>query len=236
MIELSALVDWEPIRACFADLHSQQSELEQYLEDSFRELDGVRRDLERMQHELHSQSEQFEQTRTEWEDTRENSEQQAYLEQTAKLAALEKDYESTQAELVRMREMQRVVPQNEFHGQNQEREELEAELDAVRSRAAELSEALDQAKRESIEDRAAWSAELKQMRRVLERQTDLWTNNLHPPATSVPATNPASGPLGGNGGAAQNMEDAVLGSVMAQFDKIRRERAQRRVQRAPELT
>jgi hypothetical protein len=74
------------------------------------------------------------------------------------------------------------------------------------------------------------------MRRVLERQTDLWSNNMHAPTAPVPATNSVPGPMGGTGQAASNTEDAVLGSVIAQFDKIRRERAQRRVQRAPELT
>ncbi|OHB78924.1 MAG: hypothetical protein A2W31_10605 [Planctomycetes bacterium RBG_16_64_10] len=116
----------------------------------------------------------------------------------------------------------------------QERDDLEAELDSVRSRAAELSDTLDQIKRESIEERAEWSAELKQMRRVLERQTDLLTPR--PSSRLAVAAPTATMPMttAGSAASAQSAADPVLGTVMAQFEKIRQERAQRRLKRGIE--
>lgn len=112
----------------------------------------------------------------------------------------------------------------------QERDELENELDTVRARAAELSDTLAQIKRESVEERAEWSAELKQMRRVLERQAELLTAAPRPAAASR-----AAAPRSGENGA-KKVHDPVLGSVMAQFDKIRQERAELRSRRQKEPT
>jgi len=111
-----------------------------------------------------------------------------------------------------------------------ERDELENELDTVRARAAELNDALAQIKRESAEERAEWSAELKQMRHVLERQAELLSSPPPQPAAARSAVSRS----GGNG--SKKMKDPVLGSVMAQFEKIRQERAELRARRQKELT
>ncbi|MFV2067670.1 MAG: hypothetical protein ACC645_11895 [Pirellulales bacterium] len=112
----------------------------------------------------------------------------------------------------------------------QERDELENELDTVRARAAELNDALAQIKRESVEERAEWSAELKQMRHVLERQAELLTS-----APRQPAAARISASRSHENGS-KKAHDPVLGSVMAQFEKIRQERAELRSRRQKEPT
>ena len=55
----------------------------------------------------------------------------------------------------------------------QERAALEAELEVVRNRAAELAETAADERRRGAEERAEWSGELKQLRRALEKQAQL---------------------------------------------------------------
>lgn len=55
-----------------------------------------------------------------------------------------------------------------------ERQQLQAELDALRHKAAELTETLSEQKRQSDAERDRWSEELRHMRQIMERQTDAW--------------------------------------------------------------
>jgi chromosome segregation ATPase len=126
------------------------------------------------------------------------------------------------------------------HLQELERERcgLEAELEALRVRAAELADHLAEIKRETAEERAEWAAELKQLRRALERQTELLSDRLtithsleknSPPATSIPTqatpANPATAPAAVS---PPTSKDAVLGSVIAQFEMLQKDRQRRR--------
>jgi hypothetical protein len=51
-----------------------------------------------------------------------------------------------------------------------DRAELEEELESVRSRAAEMEEAVTQQKRQSADEHAQWAAELRHLRRILDKQ------------------------------------------------------------------
>lgn len=55
----------------------------------------------------------------------------------------------------------------------EELEEVETELDLVRKRSNELAEALAEQRRVVARERAEWASELKQLRQLLERQSDL---------------------------------------------------------------
>jgi hypothetical protein len=109
----------------------------------------------------------------------------------------------------------------------QERAVLETELEVVRNRVAELSEALADEKRSVAEERAGWSDELKRMRRLLER---LPGRQIEPGAAPVsepprPATGESpveSSPPRSPGG------DPVLDSVAAQFEMLQKDLARRR--------
>jgi chromosome segregation protein len=296
-------LDLEPVKACFAELNAQHTELERYFEDSFQELESLRADLSQFYEELLVQRRELEQGRRDMEETCLAAKRDFEQQESTKLAALQEEFDAAQAELTELRKqhdegtlereesLNRQIEElhqertrlegkletarneaatlastvEELSGENgdentldaalhdaranlectmqvvrakeeqitslmQERDDLEGELDSVRSRAAELSDTLDQMKRESVEERAEWSAELKQMRRVLERQTDLLTPGpsqrrpVAPPAVSASA---AAAP-------APSAADPVLGTVVAQFDKIRQERAQQRLKRENE--
>jgi chromosome segregation ATPase len=106
----------------------------------------------------------------------------------------------------------------------QERTALETELEMVRTRAAELTEALDQERKQMAQDRAEWSSELKQLRRLLERQARLATNPVAPGERPVQRANEGDSEPAGNGVQAPRRNDPVVGSVLAQFDRIRQQR------------
>jgi hypothetical protein len=90
---------------------------------------------------------------------------------------------------------------------------LETELEAVRERTAELSDTLARNEREMAERRAQWELEREQLRRLVEQYEQA-------SASSGPAPVPAE--------TAPPADDAVVGSVAAQFPRHSRERADRR--------
>lgn len=305
----SVSLDLEPLKSYFAELYAQQSELEQYLEDSFRELDSLRLELAKFHESMTLQSNELERGQVDLQEVQHQARTDAERAQAAQLTTLQQEYEAIQGELEaeleqlrRQRDDQTTDQEEALRSQTehlheecrrlecdcqaakaeaeavaaaleeqassrpaqaeseeelrdtcgrlaeamqeinskesqlaqltQDRDELENELDSVRSRAAEVSDQLDQMKRESIEERAEWSAELKQMRRVLERQSDLLTTGPTPRAAAVAPVVAVAATANAFSTAAPAADtDPVLGTVMAQFDQIRKERAERRVKR-----
>jgi chromosome segregation ATPase len=135
---------------------------------------------------------------------------------------LEARLESINQELARTRGC--LDQRNEaVHGLQQERTALETELEMVRARAAELTDALEKERKQMAEDRAEWSGELKQLRRLLERQARL---SATPLANSHVQTTPAaaSETQVHGGSKSPRRDDPVVGSVLAQFDRIRQQR------------
>jgi predicted nuclease with TOPRIM domain len=107
-----------------------------------------------------------------------------------------------------------------------ERTSLELELDAVRARAAELEDAAEEEKRLATEQRAQWTGELRELRRGLERQAQILSQQDRAPA-SVRETSvvPQSGQ---HTQEATAPADPVLDSVLAQFQMLQNDRIQRR--------
>jgi DNA repair exonuclease SbcCD ATPase subunit len=115
-----------------------------------------------------------------------------------------------------------------------ERGALDNELDTVRGRAAELNDTLVQTKRQIAEERAEWSCELRQMRQVLDRHTKIISGHSGEGGEgvvrkSVRDTTPVQAANGRRGA------DAVVGSIVAQFERLRHERAQQRAERQKDL-
>lgn len=105
-----------------------------------------------------------------------------------------------------------------------ERESLEKELEDVRSNANQVTESLEKTKRQMAEERAEWSVELKQMRQILQNQSDMFQSysaGATVPASVVAASDETMSEAAGD-------KDRVVGSVMAQFEKIRQQRARRK--------
>lgn len=110
----------------------------------------------------------------------------------------------------------------------QERARLEAELEMVRDRAAEMSEMLAQQKREMAQERSQWTEELKRMRHLLET---------HSAGAVAPVREVPSAPVVAESHPAPKApvpeSDPVLDSVMAQFEMLQKDLARRRKQQTP---
>jgi chromosome segregation ATPase len=166
-------------------------------------------------------------------------------EQTGRVASLTVDLDLVRRELADSRSQvhqlreQLLGAQSASHADVQlrhrlteveeERRTLELELESVRQRAAEMAENLVEQKRQMAEDRAQWNTELRQLRRLLERQAELLAERTHvplaPAASPLPALAPAAAARGGP-------VDPVIGDVMAQFERLQQDRQKRRAKQA----
>jgi len=118
------------------------------------------------------------------------------------------------------------------HGQvEQERRLLESELEAVRNRAVEMAEMLDDQKRQAAEQQNQWTDELKRMRRLME---DMSARTVQNAAAAPVAPQPVQQqpvpqqPVAPQSPAPQPQADPALDSVMAQFEMLQRDLARRR--------
>ncbi len=96
----------------------------------------------------------------------------------------------------------------------QDRANLEAQLAAERQRSAEQNEVLTEQRRLTAQQQAELAGELKRMRALLE----VLLNNMNQP----PEGNP------GDGNQASSSENAALETVLAQFEMLQRDLAERR--------
>jgi chromosome segregation ATPase len=118
-------------------------------------------------------------------------------------------------------QMQKMVQQQAVL--EQERKGLEAELEAVRGRAAELADALAGQKRQLAQQQASWAEEFKRIRLLLEVMGGRLSEGIHAinPARPEPARKVAPATTAAAG-------DPVLESVMAQFEILQKDVARRR--------
>jgi chromosome segregation ATPase len=100
-------------------------------------------------------------------------------ENAAEAARLRGELLAAQSEIERLR-LQVTSPaeaaelQQELFSNQAERQRLQGELEAVRQRAADLSEQLAEQSRLAAAERDAWSEELRHLRETLERQSETW--------------------------------------------------------------
>ncbi len=162
------------------------------------------------------------------------------------LAAARRDLAQSRQEILAQREWLERIPPEENGSEaaamrqrladleqqrgawSQERAVLETELDCVRNRAAELTDALEEERRRVAEERKGWAEELRRMRRLLETLAD----RPSPPATPRGGMPPvqASPAIAGSrlSEEADSANDPVLDSVMAQFEILQKDLARRR--------
>ncbi|HTN76680.1 MAG TPA: hypothetical protein VL096_15585 [Pirellulaceae bacterium] len=116
------------------------------------------------------------------------------------------------------------------HDGSYDRAALEAELEAVRGRAAELYETLAHERRSLSEQRSEAATEMKQLRRIVERQAELLgerpNNQTVTVARETTVEHFDDEPI-----EETSSSDPVISSVMAQFAKLQKEVAERRKQR-----
>ena len=222
-------------------------EVERQLLQSYDELESLSVELAESEADLERQRENLERERAELTADREQFvEQQAeFLRQSQSLAdhstptheellAWQEKLLQSEQEIETLREQ--LTSQTHWIDQHkQERfqhEEqykvLEVELEHVRNRAGELFDTLACSRTEWETERRAWEQERKELQSLLAQQQAQINDYLHRheihPGASPPPTVEASAVES----TTKKEEALVVGSVLAQFERIRNERAVRR--------
>ena len=191
---------------------------EQSAKDHTRELEEKQRRIDELDSDRQDLLERLEATQAELADQAQAAKQLTQAQE--ELARLQSDLASAGDGIA-------AEQLSEFQ---HERSALESELELVRGRAAELYETVETQKRELADQRSEMADELKQLRSVVENQAGLIASlSANKPAGSAPAATaaPAQAAIGEQAAAAQ-AADPVLGNVMAQFQKLQKDVAQRR--------
>jgi hypothetical protein len=222
-------VDWTPVRDTLAALRAGHESLDLFVGQLFSGLESMRERLD--QH-----------------DRKIKEERRQLAEERQKLAA-----ERAQWQAQKQRTLSDSPSGERTAEAAQEQAALEEELETVRQRCEELAGTVAEQKRQIAEERAEWTAEFRQLRKILDKQSQLLAQRMdqHAPAplAVVPAaaahappngsngSNGANGANGSNGNganvaAARGGIDPVLGSVMNQFQLLQKDAARRRAQHA----
>jgi chromosome segregation ATPase len=160
--------------------------------------------------------------------------------QVAQLAGVTMDLAEARADLARSRDealkmaesrVGTATPDSELQQRCEaselERRNLEIELESLRQRSVELTEALCEQKRVASEERAEWSGEIRQLRRSLERQSEILAEQ-RPAEVAPPRPARAEKQSSPKHHESKSADDPVVGSVMAQFATLQKERSRRR--------
>ena len=221
----------------------QESRFEQRLSTSQAELNELRTERDQLRHdlalakasaacpgdasenslapllgELSSVGQQIHETQRQLSETRSELNQAIAHSAAANLQAA--------AHLEAAATAERAAPAGEANEQvrmlEQEQVLLEAELELVRSRAAELQETVHEQRRHIQEQQADVSDELKQLRQLVEQCSSLVAERPEPIAE------PAMVSAKMRGSECAETSDPVVSSVMAQFARLQKDVAQRR--------
>lgn len=221
---------WGAVGHAVSEFHAEFVGFEHDIAHLLEDLDGLRRQLDTRTRELAQEKCRFAEREAAFEQQRTDANRAALqLEhQEAELAAARQELAEVRAELQQAREQGAVGGQPADDSRaavlQGELEQAVLELELVRGHAAELQETVSEQKQELAEQRTAMNEELKDLRRLVERQAELLADQPHEMAASAPAQ-VANPPAAKDGGAAA---DPVVSSVMAQFAKLQQDVAQRR--------
>ena len=227
----SVQIACDPVRQSLAALRAGQENFARFITELFT-------DFENLTQKLCAAEARFAQN------NQSNSQDCATLDpNTAELSATAETLRSTVAEL------------------EEERRQLEEELENVRTHSASMAQVIEEQKRQMAEENAGWTAELRQLRRILDKQAT-WISQQKENSSQYPADlesqfaasaddfpagappilpirtqnpsreiqqQPAAMRATGTGGQA-GRHDAVLGSVLSQFELLQRDVARRRDQ------
>jgi chromosome segregation ATPase len=198
-------VDWTPVRETLASLRSGHESLDLFVGQLFSSLESMRERLDQHDQRLKEERRQLADERQ-----RVVAERALWDEQKRQLAG---DAHGSNGDRVVELEHERAT--------------LEDELETVRRRCEELADTVAEQKRQIAEERAEWTAEFRQLRKILDKQSQILAQRVEhgpiPPLTVVPAApvDPGDGAI-----------DPVLGSVVSQFQLLQKDAARRRAQHA----
>jgi predicted nucleic acid-binding Zn-ribbon protein len=198
-------VDWTPVRDTLAALRAGHESLDLFVAQLFSGLESMRERLD--QH-----------------DRRIKEERRRIAEEREKLAAERAQWQAQKHEVTgESPDSSRLLVELE-----QERGMLEEELETVRRRCEELAQTVADQKRQLTEERAEWTAEFRQLRKILDKQSQILVERVE--QNHVAPLGVVAGPSENvNGAAAQRGGvDPVLGSVISQFQLLQKDAARRR--------
>jgi septal ring factor EnvC (AmiA/AmiB activator) len=239
---------WQPIGEIVAEFRNECSDFDHLVQSLFDQLDQLRAELDRKMRELERERQRVQERERQLAEQRKETSRIAHQfeHQEAKLSETLTELEelkglvksvnspnlSTEAALAKelaqaRQELAELRAARQTGEDDSERAALEAELEMVRSRAAELHETLAQERRALAEQRNEAANELKQLRRIVEKQAELLGER---PAGGHPTVARETVRREGDG---NDQADPVINSVMQQFAKLQKEVAERRKHRKP---
>ncbi len=197
-------VEWTPVRDTLAALRAGHESLDLFVGQLFSGLEAMRERLDQHDRRLKEERRQI-------ADERSRLAAERALWQTHKQQNTVEGAGAGE----RLAELQR------------ERTELEEELETVRGRCEELAGTVAEQKRQLAEERAEWTAEFRQLRKILDKQSQILAQRVEqqPAPLAVVAAAAASAPASTS---THDSVDPVLGSVMSQFQLLQKDAARRR--------
>lgn len=238
---------WEGVQGALDEIHACTAEFDRFFSGVVLELDGLSEELEirgRQVSALRDERPRYDSTASEQRQTELTEALRQIQDQVAQLAETATDLAAVQAvagppvadqDEIRARAAQAESEFCQLAEQHaaleRERDALEAELDLVRTRAAELDVALAEQKRSELAQRAGWTEDLSYLRRAFEQLTGRVAELGRSAAGSVPVAAPAETPPAASPPAVKKPaqgDDPVLGSVVAQFARLQRDKLRRR--------
>jgi predicted nucleic acid-binding Zn-ribbon protein len=197
-------VDWTPVRDTLAALRAGHESLDLFVGQLFSGLESMRERLD--QH-----------------DRRIKEERRRVAEERERLAAEKAQWEAQRRSSVEVGSASATQVSDLEH----ERAMLEEELETVRQRCEELSKTVTDQKRQLTEERAEWTAEFRQLRKILDKQSQVLVERVES-NQSAPATAGSTAQSAPRLDAPLANADPVLGSVISQFQMLQKDAARRR--------
>lgn len=225
---MTLTLNGEAIRGTFQAWYAERDGLEAQLNESLSALSAYQSHLDAWQQQLARDRDEltarYEQLERERAATGKNDDE--------KLAAVVKELNEARDKITALTTLL-LTRTEELRALDNRRAEVQTELELSRAREKELKVALDEHKRSVEQERSQYAEELHQLREVLERQLESPAAEVqHAPAAEQPApvSQPPAAPVTRpqpTGGAARVIprENAVLGSIVEQFGKLRQQRA-----------
>jgi chromosome segregation ATPase len=220
MTEQLLTIDRQPLTDRFDRWRSEQSEFDSQLNESLEALTAYQSHLDTWQRELAAEREQIGRERAELESDRGNL--TCDLDQLNKL----RDQLGESRDKCSALTTDLLGKSEELRSLDKTRAELTTELELTRAREQNLAASLEQEKQKFAEQQAHWSDEFKQMRAMLEHRSAGGGAGRDPAAVEgpVPSSQPTDQPLRNR----DSSSDPVVGSIVAQFDKLRQQQAEGR--------
>jgi septal ring factor EnvC (AmiA/AmiB activator) len=201
----SATVVTAPLRDWFNDLSATQSEVDRDMNESVAALEAYQSHLDHLQAELAAERAELD-------------EQHASLAaERQRLAEMPAGYGNQEEQLAELGEAKKLISElrdlllertEELRRSESKRAELVSELQLGRSRQLELEKNHEAEKSQHLEQQLRWTEEFQRVSELLEVRS-----------------------RGEGNASAGASSDPVLGSILAQFGKLRRQAADRRAER-----